>query len=89
MSRPSLLDRDPISEESHQLFTDDYFGDRHIFCVWAYSPEILETTLEYLDTLYEQPGDRRNELVVSTVGRKLQRSTVRDTDSALHSITQQ
>lgn len=67
MSRLPLLDLDEIPEEYHHLFTDDYLGDRHIFRVWAHNPEILEATLEYLDTLYEQLGDRRKEFVILTV----------------------
>jgi len=69
MSRLPLLDRDEIPEEYHHLFTDEYLGDRHIFRVWAHNPEVLEATLEYLDTLYEQIGERRKELVILTVAK--------------------
>jgi alkylhydroperoxidase family enzyme len=69
MSRLELLDLDEIPEEYHHLFTDDYLGDRHIFRVWAHNPEVLEATLNYLNTLYEQLGERRKELVILTVAR--------------------
>jgi len=36
------------------LFTDDYFGDRYIFRARAHNPEVLEATLEYLNTLCDQ-----------------------------------
>ncbi|MCL7418391.1 MAG: carboxymuconolactone decarboxylase family protein, partial [Halalkalicoccus sp.] len=67
MSRLPLLDLEEIPEEYHYLFTDEYLGDRHIFRVWAHNPEVLEATLEYLNTLYDQLGDRRKELVILTV----------------------
>ena len=60
---------DEIPEEYHYLFTDDYLGDRHIFRVWAHNPEILEATLDYLNTLYDQLTPRRKELVILTVAR--------------------
>lgn len=69
MTRLPLLDLDDIPEEYHHLFTDDYLGDRHIFRVWAHNPEVLEATLEYLDTLYDQLGDRRKKLVILAVAR--------------------
>ncbi|MFC4247831.1 carboxymuconolactone decarboxylase family protein [Natribaculum luteum] len=69
MSRLSLLDTDDVPEEYHHLFSDDYLGDRHIFRVWAHNPDVLEATLEYLNTLYDQLGDRRKELVILTVAR--------------------
>jgi alkylhydroperoxidase family enzyme len=69
MTRLELLDLEDIPEEYHHLFTDDYLGDRHIFRVWAHNPEILEATLEYLNTLYEQLTPRRKELVILTVAR--------------------
>ncbi|ELZ17106.1 carboxymuconolactone decarboxylase family protein [Natrinema limicola] len=69
MSRLPLLELDDIPEEYHHLFTDDYLGDRHIFRVWAHNPEVLEATLEYLNTLYDQLGARRKELVILTVAR--------------------
>jgi 4-carboxymuconolactone decarboxylase len=69
MSRLPLLELDEIPEEYHYLFTDDYLGDRHIFRAWAHNPEILEATLEYLNTLYEEIGQRRKELVILTVAR--------------------
>jgi len=69
MSRLPLLERDEIPEEYHYLFTDDYLGDRHIFRAWAHNPEVLEATLEYLNVLYDQLGDRRKELVILTVAR--------------------
>ncbi|MFA9418419.1 carboxymuconolactone decarboxylase family protein [Natrinema sp. HArc-T2] len=69
MSRLPLLELDDIPEEYHHLFTDDYLGDRHIFRAWAHNPEVLESTLEYLNTLYDQLGDRRKELVILTVAR--------------------
>lgn len=69
MSRLPLLERDEIPEAYHYLFTDEYLGDRHIFRVWAHNPEILEATLEYLDTLYEQLTPRRKELVILTVAK--------------------
>lgn len=67
MSRLDLLELDDIPEEYHYLFTDDYLGDRHIFRVWAHNPEVLEATLEYLETLYDQLTPRRKELVILTV----------------------
>ena len=69
MSRLPLLELDEIPDEYHYLFTDDYLGDRHIFRAWAHNPEILEATLEYLNTLYEEIGQRRKELVILTVAR--------------------
>lgn len=69
MSRFPLLDIDDVPEEYHYLFTDEYLGDRHIFRVWAHNPEVLEATLEYLEVLYGQLGDRRKELVILTVAR--------------------
>ena len=69
MSRLPLLELEDIPEEYHHLFTDDYLGDRHIFRAWAHNPEVLEATLEYLNTLYAQLGDRRKELVILTVAR--------------------
>ncbi|MFD1564493.1 carboxymuconolactone decarboxylase family protein [Haloarchaeobius amylolyticus] len=69
MSRLPLLELNDVPEEYHHLFTDDYLGDRHIFRVWAHNPEVLEATLEYLNTLYDQLGDRRKELVILTVAR--------------------
>jgi alkylhydroperoxidase family enzyme len=69
MTRLPLLDLDDIPEEYHHLFTDEYLGDRHIFRAWAHNPEVLEATLEYLNVLYDQLGDRRKELVILTVAR--------------------
>lgn len=69
MTRLDLLDINEIPEEYHYLFTDDYLGDRHIFRVWAHNPELLEATLEYLNTLYDQLTPRTKELVVLTVAR--------------------
>jgi 4-carboxymuconolactone decarboxylase len=69
MTRLPLLDLDEIPEEYHYLFTDEYLGDRHIFRAWAHNPEVLEATLEYLDVLYGELGDRRKELVILTVAR--------------------
>ena len=69
MSRLPLLELDEIPEEYHYLFTDDYLGDRHVFRVWAHNPEVLEATLEYLNVLYDQLGDRRKELVILAVAR--------------------
>ena len=67
MTRVDLLDLEDIPEEYHYLFGDDYLGDRHIFRAWAHNPEVLEATLEYLDTLYDQLTPRRKELVILTV----------------------
>jgi 4-carboxymuconolactone decarboxylase len=67
MSRLPLLELDDIPEEYHHLFTDEYLGDRHIFRVWAHNPVVLEATLEYLNVLYDQLGQRRKELVILTV----------------------
>jgi len=67
VTRVDLLELDEIPEEYHYLFTDDYLGDRHIFRAWAHNPEVLEATLEYLDTLYDQLTPRRKELVILTV----------------------
>ncbi|AWB27648.1 carboxymuconolactone decarboxylase family protein [Halococcoides cellulosivorans] len=69
MTRLDLLDIDEIPDTYHYLFTDDYLGDRHIFRVWAHNPEILEATLEYLNTLYDQLTPRTKELVILTVAR--------------------
>jgi alkylhydroperoxidase family enzyme len=69
MTRLPLLDLDDIPAEYHHLFGDDYLGDRHIFRVWAHNPEVLEATLEYLNTLYDQLGQRRKELVILAVAR--------------------
>ncbi|MBX0298076.1 carboxymuconolactone decarboxylase family protein [Haloarcula nitratireducens] len=69
MSRLPLLELDDIPEEYHHLFTDEYLGDRHIFRAWAHNPEVLEATLEYLNVLYDQLGQRRKELVILTVAR--------------------
>jgi len=69
MTRLPLLSTDEIPEEYHYLFTDEYLGDRHIFRVWAHNPEILEATLEYLNTLYDQLTPRTKELVILTVAR--------------------
>jgi len=69
MTRLELLSKDEIPEQYHYLFTDEYLGDRHIFRVWAHNPEILEATLEYLETLYDQLTPRRKELVILTVAR--------------------
>lgn len=69
MTRLDLLDIDEIPEAYHYLFTDDYLGDRHIFRVWAHNPELLEATLEYLNTLYDQLTPRTKELVILTVAR--------------------
>jgi alkylhydroperoxidase family enzyme len=69
MSRLPLLELDDIPEEYHHLFTDEYLGDRHIFRVWGHNPEVLEATLEYLNVLYDQLGQRRKELVILTVAR--------------------
>ena len=69
MTRLDLLDIDEIPEEYHYLFTDEYLGDRYIFRVWAHNPEILEATLEYLNTLYDQLTPRTKELVILTVAR--------------------
>ena len=67
MTRVDLLELDEIPEEYHYLFTDDYLGDRHIFRAWAHNPEVLEATLEYLNTLYGQLTPRKKELVILTV----------------------
>jgi 4-carboxymuconolactone decarboxylase len=69
MTRLDLLDIDDIPEAHHHLFTDEYLGDRHIFRVWAHNPEVLEATLEYLNTLYDQLTPRTKELVILTVAR--------------------
>ena len=69
MTRLDRLEKDEIPEQYHYLFTDDYLGDRHIFRVWAHNPEVLEATLEYLETLYDQLTPRRKELVILTVAR--------------------
>ena len=67
MTRVDLLELDEIPEAYHYLFTDDYLGDRHIFRAWAHNPEVLEATLEYLNTLYDQLTPRKKELVILTV----------------------
>ncbi len=67
MSRLPLLAMDEIPDEYHYLFTDEYLGNRNIFRVWAHNPEVLEATLEYLNVLYDQLGDRRKELVILAV----------------------
>jgi len=69
MTRLDLLSKDEIPEEYHYLFTDEYLGDRHIFRVWAHNPELLEATLEYLNTLYDQLTPRTKELAILTVAR--------------------
>jgi 4-carboxymuconolactone decarboxylase len=69
MTRLPMLESDEIPEEYHYLFTEEYLGDRHIFRVWAHSPEVLKATLEYLDSLYEQLTPRRKELVILAVAR--------------------
>ena len=69
MTRLDRLELDDIPEAYHYLFTDDYLGDRHIFRVWAHNPEVLEATLEYLNTLYDQLTPRTKELVILTVAR--------------------
>jgi alkylhydroperoxidase family enzyme len=67
VTRVDLLELDEIPEEYHYLFTEDYLGDRHIFRAWAHNPEVLEATLEYLNTLYDQLTPRKKELVILTV----------------------
>jgi len=67
VTRLRQLDREEIPEAYQHLFGDDYLGDRHIFRVWAHNPEVLEATLEYLNTLYEQLTPRTKELVILTV----------------------
>jgi 4-carboxymuconolactone decarboxylase len=67
MTRLDLLDIEEIPAEYHYLFTDEYLGDRHIFRVWAHNPQVLEATLEYLNTLYDQLTPRTKELVILTV----------------------
>ena len=69
MPRLPLLEMEEIPEEYHYLFTDDYLGDRNIFRVWAHNPEVLEATLEYLNTLYDQFTPREKELVILAVAR--------------------
>jgi alkylhydroperoxidase family enzyme len=69
VTRLPLLSKEDIPEEYHYLFTDDYLGDRHIFRVWAHNPEVLEATLEYLETLYDQLTPRTKELVILTVAQ--------------------
>ena len=67
MTRLRRLNREEIPDEYQHLFTDYYLGDRYIFRVWAHNPEVLEATLEYLNTLYDQLTPRRKELVILTV----------------------
>jgi len=67
VTRVDLLELDEIPEEYQYLFTDEYLGDRHIFRAWAHNPEVLEATLEYLNTLYDQLTPRKKELVILTV----------------------
>ena len=69
VTRLQRLEIDDIPAEYHYLFTDDYLGDRFIFRVWAHNPEVLEATLEYLNTLYDQLTPRTKELVILTVAR--------------------
>lgn len=69
MARLPLLEMDDIPEEYHYLFTEDYLGDRNIFREWAHNPEVLEATLKYLNTLYDQFTPREKELVILTVAR--------------------
>ena len=69
MSRIPLLEMDEIPEDYHHLFTDEYLGDRNIFRAWANNPEVLEATLEYLNTLYDQVTPREKELVILAVAR--------------------
>jgi alkylhydroperoxidase family enzyme len=69
MTRLTMLELDEVPEDYHHLFTDDYLGDRHIFRVWAHSPEVLEATLKYLDTLYGHLTPRKKELVILEVAR--------------------
>jgi len=69
MTRLELLSKDEIPEQYHYLFTEEYLGDRHIFRVWAHNPEILEATLEYLETLYDQLTPRTKELIILTVAQ--------------------
>jgi len=69
VTRLDRLDIDDVPESYHHLFTDEYLGDRHIFRVWAHNPEVLEATLEYLNTLYDQLTPRTKELVILTVAR--------------------
>lgn len=67
MSRVPLLEMDEIPESHHHLFTEDYLGDRNIFRAWAHNPEVLEATLEYLNTLYDQLTPREKELIILKV----------------------
>ena len=67
MFRVPLVVMDEIPESHHHLFTDEYLGDRNIFRAWAHNPEVLEATLEYLNTLYEQVTEREKELVILKV----------------------
>jgi alkylhydroperoxidase family enzyme len=69
VTRLERLELDDIPEEYHYLFTEEYLGDRFIFRVWAHNPPVLEATLEYLNTLYDQLTPRRKELVILTVAR--------------------
>lgn len=67
MTKLERLELDDIPEEYHYLFTEEYLGDRFIFRVWAHDPPVLEATLEYLNTLYDQLTPRTKELVILTV----------------------
>ena len=67
MSRVPLLAMDEIPDEYHYLFTEEYLGDRHIFRAWAHNPDVLEATLEYLNTLYSQVTEREKELIILKV----------------------
>lgn len=67
MARPLLLDIEDVPEEYHYQSTDEYLGGCHIFRVWAYNPELLKATLEYLNTLYGQLTPRTKGLVILTV----------------------
>jgi len=64
-----MLDLAAIPEEYHHLFGEEYLGDRHIFRVWAHNPELLEATLDYLETVYDQLTPRLKELVILAVAR--------------------
>jgi len=69
MSRLELLEMDEIPEDYHYLFSDEYLGDRNVFRAWANNPAVLEATMEFLETLYDQLTDREKELVILTVAR--------------------